>query len=190
MSATVCDSLQEASRERYFYECLTAMQQVMPASGAEFWLWADRVSKAVLRGEELYYCGLPKPPDEPPDPNARIGFVLEWFDHDGDLVGEHELEGMTPEGLQELLGDPDVDRVMCLTHPVAGNILGAVVAGRNISVDEVAFDYVVSPWADKGFRTPRGYRPPPRVLPAFPGGRKMKAPSAKPGDATEWHRVK
>lgn len=150
------------------------MQYAMPASATEFSPWADRVSAAVLHGEELYYCGLPKPPDEPPNPDARIGFLLEWFDHDGDLVGEHELEGLTPKGLQELLGDRDLDRVMCLTHPVAGKILGAVVAGRNISVDEAAFDYVVTPWADSGYRTPRGYRPPPRELPAFPGAKKAQ----------------
>jgi hypothetical protein len=148
------------------------MQHAMPAIGPEFWPWADEVSAAVLRGEELYYFGLPKSEQETPDdPAAKLGFTLDCFDKEGDLVAEHELAGLTAERLQEILSDPDIDRVMCLTHSVTGDTLAAV-DGRELEVDEDAFDYYVSAWADPGFRTPRGYFPPPRILPAFPGAEK------------------
>ena len=165
VDARVCDSLQAASGERYFYECLMAMQQKMPAAaGKKFTVWAGEMTAAVLRGEELYYLGAPegqggKPPAVP---GAHFGFNLECFDRDGALVSEYPLDGLTAQDAQQLLGDEDIDRVMCLGRAVSGPELAAIVAGRAITVDEAGYTYVLSPWADAGYRTPRGYFPPPR----------------------------
>jgi hypothetical protein len=167
VSATVCDSLQEASGERYFYERLSQMQHALPPVGKRYLAWATRMTAAVLRGEQLYYCGLPRAEEEdrPSDPAARFGFLLECFDRKGELVAEYDLDGLTADDVQRVLGDEDIDRVMCLSHAVAGNTLAALIANRPIAVDEQAYDYYVSPWADRGYRTPRGYFPPPRQLP-------------------------
>lgn len=168
VSAVVCDSLQEAAGERWFFEELFAMQREMPPAGKRFDTWAAKASAQTLDGRHLHYCGIPKPvQEEPANARARLGFVLDCFDRDGHLVSEHELDGMTPERLQEIVGDDDLDRVMCRTHALSGEALSAVVAERDIEVDETAFDYWVTPWADPGYRTPRGYQPPPRVRPAF-----------------------
>jgi len=51
---------------------------------------------------------------------------------------------------------------MCLGHAVSGPALAAIAAGRPITIDEDEYKYVLSPWADGGYRTPRGYFPPPR----------------------------
>ena len=164
VAARVCDSLQEASGERYFYEELTGMQWQMPppAAAKKFTAWADAMTAAVLRGEQLYFLGLPRDErDLPADPGARFGYVLECRDREGHLVTGYHLDGLTPQDVQELLGDDDVDRVMCLAHPVSGPVLAAAAAGRDIAVDEAAYDYTLSPWADAGYRTPLGYFPPP-----------------------------
>jgi hypothetical protein len=165
VDARVSDTLQAASGERYFYEGLVAMQQQMPAAGGKkFTAWADEMTTAVLRGEQLYYLGAPEVQDtEPPAaPGARFGFNLECFDRDGALVSEYPLDGLTAQDAQRLLGDEDIDRVMCLGRDVSGAALAAIVAGRAITVDENGYRYVLSPWADAGYRTPRGYFPPPR----------------------------
>jgi hypothetical protein len=182
VDARICDSLQEASHERFFYECLLDMQHEMPPLGRRFDSWANRVCAAVLRGEELYYCGLPRDEDEVPlDPSARFGYLLECFDRGGEeLVAEHELASLTAVRLQELLGDPDLDRVMCCLFQVSGPVLAAIVAGTDIAVDEQRFDYFVSPWADRGFRTPRGYFPPLRFLPAFPNATTVRPRGVQP----------
>jgi hypothetical protein len=170
--AQVCDSLQEVSGERYFYENLVAMQYQMPPQTArkKFTAWAGAMTAAVLRGEQLYFLGLPKDEQDPPaNPDARFGYVLECHDHGGHLVTGYHLDGLTAQDVQELLGDQDIDRLMCLAQPVSGPTLTAIVAGRDIVVDEAAHDYFLSPWADAGYRTPRGYFPPPPYLPADPG---------------------
>jgi hypothetical protein len=164
VDARVCDTLQAASGERYFYECLIAMQQQMPAAARKkFTAWADKMTAAVLRGGELYYLGAPEDQDgrPPAAPGARFGFNLECFDRDGTLVSEYPVDGLTAEDAQRLLGDEDLDRVMCLGHAVGGPALAAITAGRPITVDEAEYKYVLSPWADAGCRTPRGYFPPP-----------------------------
>jgi hypothetical protein len=165
VAARVCDSLQAASGERYFYERLVDIQHQMPAATSRtFTAWTDAMTAAVLRGEELYYLGLPKDQDltPPADPGARFGFILECFDHDGSLVAEYPLDGLTPEAAQQFLADEDIDRVMSLGHAVSGPTLAAIAAGRAIPVDEAACEYVLSPWADAGYWTPAGYLPPPR----------------------------
>jgi len=165
VAARVCDSLQDASGERYFYECLIRMQQEMPAAtGRKFATWADVMTAAVLRGEELHFLGVPEDQDSIPAvaPGARFGFNLECFDRDGSLVSEYPLDGLTAEEAQQLLGDEDIDRVMCLGRTVSGPVLAAITAGRGVTVDETAYEYVLSPWADRGYRTPAGYFPPPR----------------------------
>jgi hypothetical protein len=165
VDARVCDTLQAASGERYFYECLTGMQHRIPAaSGRKFTAWADAMTAAVLRGKELHYLGVAEDQDrEPPaGPETRFGFSLECFDRSGKLVSEYPLDGLTAQDAQQILGDEDIDRVMCLGRTVGGTVLAAIVAGRAISVDDAACEYVLSPWADAGYRTPRGYFPPPR----------------------------
>jgi hypothetical protein len=165
VAARVCDSLQAASGERYFYECLSRMQQLMPAPASrKFRTWADAMTEAVLRGEQLYFLGIPEAQDDilAAAQGARFGFTLECFDRDGALVAEYPLDGLTAQDAQELLGDEDIDRVMCLGHTVTGPVLTAIAQGRDITVDETAYDYVLSPWADRGYRTPAGYFPPPR----------------------------
>ncbi len=186
VAARVCDSLQDASGERYFYESLFAMQHQMPAIAARrFTAWADAKTAAVLRGEELYYLGLPKDQDHtsPADPDARFGFTLGCVDHNGSLVAEYPLDGLPPEAAQQLLADEDIDRVMCLAHEVSGPTLAAIAAGRAIPVDEAAYKYVLSPWADAGYRTPAGYFPPPRLLPPFSDAQKVRPSSAAPKNA-------
>lgn len=165
VDARVCDALQAASGERYFYECLIAMQRQLPAAATKkFTAWTDKMTAAVLRGEELYYLGVPEDQDGKPPaaPGARFGFNLECFDLDGALVSEYPLDGFTALDAQQLLGDEDIDRVMCLGHEVTGPALAAIAVGRAIAIDEAAYKYVLSPWADAGYRTPRGYFPPPR----------------------------
>jgi predicted ribonuclease YlaK len=76
-------------------------------------------------------------------------------------VSEYPLDGLTAQDAQQLLGDEDIDRVMCLGHAVSGPALAAITAGRAITIDEAGYKYVLSPWADEGYRTPRGYFPPP-----------------------------
>lgn len=182
IAARVCDSLQEASAERYFYECLIKMQRQMPdPAKKKFVAWTRKVTAAVLRGEELYFLGLPKDGREPPaNPGARFGYTLECFDHDGEFIGEYDLDGLTPEDAQRLLNDEDIDRVMCLDRLVSGPVLSAIVADRDIAVDETAHDYVLAPWADAGYRTPRGYFPPPPSMPAGSAG----GPAGRAGSLT------
>jgi hypothetical protein len=171
VACTVCDSLQEASGERFFYECLMNMQSDMPRTGTKkFWAWADKMTAAAARGEELYFCGVPRGDDEPaPNPEARFGYRLEWFPKGGDeLAGCRELPDLTPQHLQVLLDDPDLDRVMVMTFQLHGDALTAISGRDDPAVEETRFDYFVTPWAEGGFRTPRGYVPPPSELgPAF-----------------------
>ena len=165
VDARVCDTLQAASGERYFYEVLVAMQRKMPApAGKKFAAWAGKMTAAVLRGEELHYLGAPERQDGKPAaaPGARFGFNLECFGRDGALVCEYPLDGLTAQDAQQLLGDEDIDRVMCLRRAVSGPALAAVVGGQAITIDEAEYKYVLSPWADAGYQTPRGYYPPPR----------------------------
>jgi hypothetical protein len=162
VDARVCDSLQAASGERYFYENLTSMQYEMPRPASRTFLaWAGAMTAAVLRGEQLHYLGRPDNPDDIPAAGARFGFTLECYEHDGTLVSSYPLDELTAQDAQQLLGDEDIDRVMCLGHPVSGPALTAIIAERPITADETAHQYVLSPWADPGYRTPRGYYPPP-----------------------------
>ena len=85
-------------------------------------------------------------------------YFLTW----GDLGSNRRWPGDIERAVLQLLGDEDIDRVMCLGRDVSGAALAAIVAGRAITVDEAGYTYVLSPWADAGYRTPRGYFPPPR----------------------------
>ena len=162
VDARKCDSLQEASGERYFFECLTSMQGQMPRTARSFAPWADKMTAAVERGEQLYYCGRPKGPDVPNDPSARHGFRLEWSAADSDVVvGSCDLEGVTAEQVCVVLGETDVDKVMCLVFSVDGPALVELIGSTDISVDTDRFSYYLSAWAEPGFRTPRGYFPAP-----------------------------
>jgi hypothetical protein len=163
-AARVCGSLQAASGERYFYECLIGMQRQMPApAGKKFGTWADSMTAAVLRGEQLYFLGVPEDQESivAAADGARFGFTLQSHDRGGALVAEYPLDGLTAQDAQQFLGDDDIDRVMCLARTVTGPVLIAITRGRDITVDETVYEYVLSPWADRGYRTPAGYFPPP-----------------------------
>src|SRR5271156_939313 len=104
----------------------------MPAAARKkFTAWVDKMTAAVLLGEELYYLGVPEVQggSPPAAPGARFGFNLECFDRDGALVAEFPLDGLTAQDAQQLLGDEDIDRVMCLGRAVSGPALAAIVAG-------------------------------------------------------------
>ena len=58
--ARVCDTLQEASRQPYFYEGLFAMSQKGIPIGKGYPAWKKKIDQLMKRGKELYYLGKPK----------------------------------------------------------------------------------------------------------------------------------
>jgi hypothetical protein len=97
VDARVCDSLQAAAGERYFYENLTSMQHQMPRPASRTFLaWADAMTAGVLRGEQLHYLGRPDNPDDIPAAGARFGFTLECYKPDGTLVSSCPLDTRVP----------------------------------------------------------------------------------------------
>jgi hypothetical protein len=61
--ARVCHSLQEASRQPFFYENFFVMSQKGIPEGRRYGTWKKRVDKLMRRGKELYYLGNPKRSD-------------------------------------------------------------------------------------------------------------------------------
>jgi hypothetical protein len=59
--AQVCFTLQEASTEPYFYECLFAMAR--KAIPEDRHAWKRDTDLRMQDGYELYYCGAPPAPD-------------------------------------------------------------------------------------------------------------------------------
>jgi hypothetical protein len=60
-SVTVCDSLQEASSARYFYEALFHISQnKIPFGVSSYDPWRARTKKQMLSGLQFFYCGAPK----------------------------------------------------------------------------------------------------------------------------------
>ena len=56
-SVSVCDSLQEAARECYFYEALFAMSRRGIPFGGAYRKWKAAQKKQILQGREIYYLG-------------------------------------------------------------------------------------------------------------------------------------
>jgi hypothetical protein len=58
--ARVCRTLQEASRQPYFYESFFTMCQTVIPSGRHHGAWRRRMDTLMRRGKELYYLGNPR----------------------------------------------------------------------------------------------------------------------------------
>ena len=61
-SAEVCDSLQEGSQQRYFFEALLRMSRKKIPAGKGYRTWKKKINKLMEHGEELQYLGRPKGP--------------------------------------------------------------------------------------------------------------------------------
>lgn len=66
--ARVCQSLQEASREPYFYECFFVMCQEKIPFGTGYRQWKDSMATAMEHGKELYFLGAPEDQEREPSP--------------------------------------------------------------------------------------------------------------------------
>lgn len=55
--ARVCATLQEASRQPYFFECFFAMSRKRIPSRNGHAAWKKSIDKLMRRGKELYYLG-------------------------------------------------------------------------------------------------------------------------------------
>jgi hypothetical protein len=61
MSATVCDSLRDASKARYFHEALFHIsQEKIPFGTRTYGSWCAKMKREMLAGRQLFYCGTPK----------------------------------------------------------------------------------------------------------------------------------
>jgi hypothetical protein len=58
--AWICDSLQEAAGERYFYESLFGMAQKPIPFGDGYESWRQATASSVTEGHDLWYLGEPK----------------------------------------------------------------------------------------------------------------------------------
>ena len=56
--ARLCDSLQEASQERYFYECFFEMCQKKIPYRDNYESWRRKMDKRMRQGYEISYCGI------------------------------------------------------------------------------------------------------------------------------------
>jgi hypothetical protein len=61
VSAHLCDSLQEAAGERYFYESFFEISQ-QPIRRDDYEAWKAEKAKALAEGHGWYYLGVPKKP--------------------------------------------------------------------------------------------------------------------------------
>jgi hypothetical protein len=60
-TVSVCDSLQEASAERYFYEALFHIsQEKIPFGENTYGPWRAKMKRQMLSGRQLFYCGASK----------------------------------------------------------------------------------------------------------------------------------
>ena len=51
----LCDSLQEASKQRYFYEAFFAMSQTKILFGRSYEKWRARMKQKMLKGKEIFF---------------------------------------------------------------------------------------------------------------------------------------
>jgi hypothetical protein len=60
-SVTVCDSLQEATKSRYFHEALFHIsQEKIPYGKSTYSPWCAKMKRLMLSGQQFFYCGAPK----------------------------------------------------------------------------------------------------------------------------------
>ena len=60
-TVTVCDSLQEAAKARYFYEAFFHIsQEKIPLGKRTYEFWRIKMKKQMRKGREIYYCGITK----------------------------------------------------------------------------------------------------------------------------------
>ena len=57
-SVTLCDSLQEASKARYFHEALFHLsQERIPFGKGTYSRWRSKMRRSMLAGRQIDYCG-------------------------------------------------------------------------------------------------------------------------------------
>ena len=59
IAACLCPSLQEASKQPYFYECFFDMCQKITPFGPKYQQWRKRIAEAMEKGKGLWYLGKP-----------------------------------------------------------------------------------------------------------------------------------
>lgn len=116
------------------------------------------------------------PADTLPRMGIGHGWVIEWFEKDGDeFVAREELRDVEVGWLQELFAEPSVDDMMCMMYAVAPDQLEKLKEHVSVDLNAQRLDYFVAGWADPGFQTPGGLYPPRRDPPPFiPGGRPLR----------------
>lgn len=71
LAISLCNSLLEASRQEYFYECFAMMIWEKPPFGkATHRDWCESINRKISLGKELYYLGFKK---EKPKPGKKRG---------------------------------------------------------------------------------------------------------------------
>jgi hypothetical protein len=112
------------------------------------------------------------------------GWILEWFEKDGDrYVDRVDLLGVDVGWLQALFDEPSVDDMMCYSYSVSPEQLIHLGEAAGVDLDPLRFDYFVSGWASGGYRTPGGLHPPPKDPPPFIQGAARLRPDWSPPDA-------
>lgn len=64
-SVEVCYSLRDLSHHTYFYEALFKFAREKKPSAKQYAKWIARKRKAIERGREVYFLGLPRPARSP-----------------------------------------------------------------------------------------------------------------------------
>ena len=115
----------------------------------------------------------------------RHGWILEWFVKDNDtFVDRTDITAMTVQQLQDLFDEPSADNMMCFSYPVGPEHAEALRHHVACEIDLPRFDYFVSGWSERGFRTPAGLYPPPKDLPPIWAGARRVRPFT-PAEPTE-----
>ncbi|HUR39285.1 MAG TPA: hypothetical protein VM222_07315 [Planctomycetota bacterium] len=57
MRARVCDTLQEAASQPYFFECFFEMSSRGIPSGKRYGPWRRKIGEQMKRGKEFFYLG-------------------------------------------------------------------------------------------------------------------------------------
>ena len=107
---------------------------------------------------------------------ARHGWILEWFVKDEEtFVDRTDVTDMTVERLQNIFDEPSADNMMCFSYRVGAEHVEALRRHVGSEIDLHQFDYFVSGWSERGFRTPGGlYRPPTDPPPFIEGARRVR----------------